>query len=76
MPMAIVYVLAWLNQTIGKPMGKKDIKLRVSSVKLAHVFTEMDNSKAKRELDWQPRALEETLQDAVQWFSARRNQKK
>ena len=71
MPMPVVYVIAWLSQTIGKLMGKKDIKLRVSSVKLAHIFAEMDNSKAKRELGWQTRSLDETLQDAVQWFSTK-----
>ncbi|HSC76880.1 MAG TPA: NAD-dependent epimerase/dehydratase family protein [Pseudomonadales bacterium] len=75
MPLAIVYVIAWLTQTIGKLLGKKNIKLRVDSVKLAHVFSDMDNSKAKRELGWQPRPLEETVQDAVQWFSTRRNQR-
>lgn len=75
MPLAVVYIVAWLSQTIGKLLGKKDIKLRVSSVKLAHIFADMDNSKAKRELGWQPRLLEETLKDAIQWFSTRKNQR-
>ena len=73
MPLPIVYIVAWLTQTIGKLMGKKDIKLRVSSVKLAHVFADMDNSKAKQDLGWQPRPLEDTVRDAVQWFSASRS---
>jgi dihydroflavonol-4-reductase len=33
----------------------------------------MDNSKARRELQWNPRPIAETIKDAVDWYEQREN---
>lgn len=70
-PLGFAWVLAWVAERVLTLMGKKDFLLRTDAVFLSDAFKAMDNSKARRELGWQPRPVEETVRDAVAWFAAR-----
>ena len=52
-------------------LGRKDNILSTDAVYLSNVFQQLDNSKARRELHWEPRPVAETIRDAVAWFAAR-----
>ena len=70
-PHWLAYGVAWIAERIYKLMGRKDYMLSTDSVFLSQVFREMDNSKARRDLDWNPRPVAETVRDAVTWFAQR-----
>ncbi|MCG8311934.1 MAG: NAD-dependent epimerase/dehydratase family protein [Pseudomonadales bacterium] len=68
-PCSVAYVIAWVAERIFKLIGKKDYFLSTDAVFLSNVFQPMDNSKARRDLHWQPRPIKETIADAVAWFA-------
>jgi len=70
-PLAVAHALAWVGERVLRLLGRKDFLLRSDAVFLANAFREMDNSKARRELGWNPRPVTETVHDAVAWFRAR-----
>lgn len=71
LPYGLAYAIAWVAEAAFKLLGKKDYLLSTDAVFLSDVFRELDNSKARRELGWNPRPLRETVQDAIAWFKAR-----
>jgi len=68
-PLWLAWAIAWPVERIFKLLGRKDYLLSTDAVFLSDVFREMDNSKARRELHWQPRPVAETVRDAVAWYS-------
>ncbi|MCB1688743.1 MAG: NAD-dependent epimerase/dehydratase family protein [Halioglobus sp.] len=68
-PFKVAYTAAWIAERLFKLMGKKDYMLSTDAVYLSNVFREMDNSKARRELHWNPRPITETVRDAVAWYA-------
>lgn len=70
-PQRVAYVIAWIAECIYKLTGKKDYMLSTDAVFLSGAFKELDNSKARRELHWNPRPVEETVKDAVRWYAER-----
>lgn len=68
-PHAAAYVLAWISEKLCKALGRKDYVLNTDAVFLSNVFRELDNSKARGELHWQPRPIKETLSDALTWYA-------
>ena len=64
-----LYVLAFVVENTLKLFGKR-ISLNTESVLLSHIFNEMDCSKAKQQLDWQPRPIEESIADAAKFYLA------
>tara|TARA_R110001592_G_scaffold260403_1_gene525037 strand:- start:159155 stop:160171 length:1017 start_codon:yes stop_codon:yes gene_type:complete len=68
-PRAAAYVLAWISETLCKALGRKDYVLNTDAVFLSNVFRELDSSKARSELHWQPRPIQETLSDALTWYA-------
>lgn len=69
LPIGAAHVIAWLTQSIAALLGRKDVKLCTASVLLSHIFKELDASKARTELGWRARPLEESVHDAVTWYS-------
>ncbi len=65
----VAYAIAWVVERLFKLLGKKDYVFRTDAVYLSNAFQEMDNSKARRELHWNPRPIAETVKDAVAWFA-------
>ena len=70
-PAWVAGAIAAIVEPFYKLTGKKDYQLSKDAVFLSGAFKEMDNSKARRELHWNPRPVRETVRDAVQWFRAR-----
>ena len=50
----------------------KDTMLTPLNIRLMHIMTPLDHSKAERELGWQPQPTSEAIVAAAQFFSARR----
>lgn len=69
-PHIAAQVIAAIAEPIYKILGKKDYMLSKDAVFLSDAFKEMDSSKARRELRWTPRPIEETVHDAIAWFAA------
>ena len=72
----LAYAVAWVAERLFKLMGRKDSMLSTDGVFLSNAFKALDNSKARRELGWNPRPVSETVRDAVAWFKERAAQGK
>lgn len=70
-PFKVAYGIAWVVERVMKALGRKDNMVTTDSLYLSNVFREMDNGKARRELQWTPRPLTETVRDTVDWFAKR-----
>jgi dihydroflavonol-4-reductase len=68
------YAIAWIAERLFKLTGKKDQIISTDAVFLSNAFKALDNSKARRELGWNPRPIRETIRDAVAWYAAREKQ--
>ncbi len=70
-PLKLAYAIAWSAERIFKLIGRKDYLLSTDAVFLSNAFQQMDNTKARRELQWNPRPIAETVRDAVEWYALR-----
>jgi len=70
-PRWLAWTIAWLAERYFKLIGRKDYLLSTDAVFLSNAFKELDNSKARRELQWNPRPVKDTIRDAVAWFAGR-----
>ena len=68
-PLSIAHAISWIGERALKLLGRKDHLILTDAVFLSNVFQRMDNSKARRELGWEPRPIAETIRDAVDWFA-------
>lgn len=73
-PMPVAYCIAFVVESVLKLLRRKDYLIRTDAVFLSNAFQQMDNSKARRELHWNPRPIADTVRDAVAWFAERHNQ--
>lgn len=48
---------------------RRDSVITSTSVRLMHIQSALDHSKATRELGWEPRPVEEAIRAGVRWFS-------
>ena len=48
----------------------KDAQLSLASVRMMRSEADVDSSKAKRELGWQPRPVEESIREAARFWNA------
>lgn len=53
-------------------MLNKDLVITPTSVRLMHIQSALDHSKAERELGWVPAPTEESIRSEVRWFAANR----
>lgn len=74
-PLALADVIATVGEAFCKLFRKKDYLLRRDAIFLSNAFQAMDNSKARRDLGWNPRPIVETVRDAVDWHKGREAQK-
>ena len=54
----------------------KDAELSLASVRMMRAEAPVDSSKAKRELGWQPRPVEESIREAARFWAAMRTPRK
>lgn len=69
-PLWFAYSVAWVCEAVLKLLRRKDYLVSTTAVYLSNVFKELDSSKARRELAWQPRPIKETIIDALDWYEA------
>ncbi len=70
-PFPVAYASAWVIERIFKLLRRRDYLVRTDAVYLSNVFAELDSSKARRELHWNPRPIAETVRDAMGWYAQR-----
>lgn len=68
-PMWAVTGATWVSEKIMHALDK-DTVLTMSSIVLQKIMGDYDNSKAKVELGWEPRSMDESLREAATWFKA------
>ena len=69
MPLAVSYAMAALGSAKARLTGT-DEQLSLDSLRLMRAEAPVDCSKAKRELGWQPRPVEESIREAARSGSA------
>lgn len=70
-PLPVAYAAAWIMESFFKLLRRKDYLVSTDAVFLSNVFQQMDNSKARRDLHWEPRPIAETVRDAIAWYKKR-----
>jgi nucleoside-diphosphate-sugar epimerase len=73
--LAMLYALAAAGSLRARLTGK-DAELSLTSVRMMRAEADVDSSKAKRELGWQPRPVEESIQEAARFWAAMRTARK
>jgi dihydroflavonol-4-reductase len=66
-PLAALYTVGWLMGTASRVL-RRDISMNVTGVRLLHMMSAADHSKATRELGWQPRPTAESIKRAAQFY--------
>ena len=69
MSLTTMYVIAFIAQTYNKLRGIRTA-LNTESILLSSVFNEMNCTKARQQLGWQPRPMKESIEDAVAFYIA------
>lgn len=71
MPMWLMYAGCWLSEH-GSWLIGKETEVSVTSLRLTRIVKGFDNSKARNELHWNPRPVEESIAEAACWFRDQR----
>ena len=71
-PLPMSYVLATAGSIKAKLRGT-DEQLSLSSLRLMRAEAPVDHSKASRELNWEPRPVEESIREAARFWAALRD---
>jgi dihydroflavonol-4-reductase len=75
-PLPLIYLLATMGTVKGKLKGT-DEKLSLASLRLMRAEAPVDCSKARRELDWHPTPVENSIREAARfWVSLREARRK
>lgn len=70
-PVPVLYGLGALGSLKARLTGT-DAELSLASVRMMRAESEVDHSKAVRELGWQPRPVEESIREAARFWMAQR----
>nr|WP_090278132.1 NAD-dependent epimerase/dehydratase family protein [Mycolicibacterium komanii]CRL73503.1 nucleoside-diphosphate-sugar epimerase [Mycolicibacterium komanii] len=71
-PLPVSYAMAALGTAKARLTGK-DEKLSLGSLRLMRAEAPVDCSKARRELGWQPRPVEESIREAARFWAGLRD---
>ncbi|AEF34088.1 MAG: NAD-dependent epimerase/dehydratase family protein [Mycolicibacter algericus] len=71
----MLYALGALGALKAR-LGRKDAELSWKSVRMMRAESEVDHSKAVRELGWQPRPVEESIREAARFWMKLRDARK
>lgn len=66
-PLAMVYAVGWIMGAASRIL-RRDLSMNVTGVKLLHMMSAADHSKATRELGWEPRPTAESNRRAAQFY--------
>jgi nucleoside-diphosphate-sugar epimerase len=67
----VLYAMAAAGSLKARLTGK-DAQLSLASVRMMRSEADVDSSKARRELGWQPRPVEESIREAARFWNAMR----
>jgi dihydroflavonol-4-reductase len=67
LPLPLTYALAALGTAKSRLRGT-DERLTLNAVRLMRAEAPVDCTKARRELGWQPRPVEESIEEAARWW--------
>lgn len=68
-PMWAVTGATWVVEKLMHALNE-DTVMTMSSIVLQRIMGDYDNTKARTELGWQPRPMDESLKEAAIWFKA------
>lgn len=71
-PLPVAYLLATIGSVKARLRGT-DEKLSLNSLRLMRAEAPVDCSKARRELGWQPRPVEESIREAARFWAGLRD---
>ena len=71
----VLYCMAALG-TLRARLTGKDSELSLASVRMMRAEADVDSGKARRELGWQPRPVEESIREAARFWAAMRTANK
>ena len=74
-PLPLTYAMAAVGSLKARLTGT-DERLSLDSVRLMRAEAPVDCSKAKRELGWQPRPVEESIREAAKFWVSLRSAKR
>ncbi len=66
-PLALLYVFGWTLAVAGRVL-RRDVPMNLTGVRLLHIMSAADHSKATRELGWNPRPTAESIRQAAQFY--------
>lgn len=66
-PMPVMNVVCFFAKHLAHLVRRETVVTR-DALRLSFIMKDYDNSKAKKELGWQPRPMEESIREAVEWF--------
>lgn len=69
-PLKAMYVLGF-GGDVAATMLRRDMLLSTLSVRLMHIMSPMDHSKAERELGWHPEPIQDSIRKAVHFYRSR-----
>ena len=75
MPMWIMYAGCWLGEHGSRLLGL-ETEVTLKSLRLSRIPQDFDNSKARQELRWNPRPVEESIAEAARWFHQQLRERK
>jgi dihydroflavonol-4-reductase len=73
--MWVMYAGCWLAEH-GSWLVGLETEVTTVSLRLTRIVDDFDNTKARRELHWNPRPVEESIGEAACWFHQNRRGRK
>ena len=75
MPVPVLYAMGALG-TLKARLSRTDQQLTLQSVRLMRAEAHVDCSKARRELHWEPRPVQESVREAARFWAAMRAERR
>ncbi len=66
-PLAVMYVFGFVTGVVSRLL-RRDPLINVTGVRLLHIMSPADHSKATRELGWQPKPTAESIKRAARFY--------
>lgn len=70
-PLPVMKVVCFFTKYLAHFAGRETV-VTPDALRLSFIMKDYDNSKARRELGWQPRPMEESIRAATEWFRQHR----
>lgn len=69
-PMSVMYAVSRINDMAAR-LFNRDLPMAYVGARMADLMSQLDHSKAERELGWTPEPVEESIANAARWFIRR-----